>query len=243
MADYTRIREQIASTGTLRVAINLANMLLVTDRAADGTPIGVSPDMAAAIAAKLEVPVAFTCFERVGETADAIGSGQTDIGLIAREAERAKTISFTPPYCEIEATYLVPPGSDIEKIEDVDIPGRQIAVANRAAYDLYLSRTIQHAELVRSDGLGSTFEMFRDRGLPVLAGLRPALLKNAALMPGSRVLEGNYTTIEQAVGTQHGKDEASAFLRDFVAEVCQSGFVGDAIRRHGVEGRLMVAGH
>lgn len=240
-SDADAVRAEIASSGTLRVGINLSNMLLVTGKAADGAPEGVAPDMARAIAAKLGIDISLHPYPQAGLTADAIGSGEVDIGLIAHEPKRAELIAFTPAYCEIEATYMVPPGSPITRIEEVDIPGQRIAVANRAAYELYLSRTIRHAELVRMDGLPETFAMFRDQGLPVLAGLRPALIANAAEMPGARLLEGRYMTVQQAIGTQIGRPAAARFLADFAAEALASGFVKDAIERHGVTGKLIPA--
>ena len=128
----------------LRVGINLGNMLLVTDRKPDGTPVGVAPDMAARIAATLGTDVEYVCYPTPGEVGDAIDTW--DICLIAIEPKRAEIIDFCEAYVQIEATYLVPAGSPLEKIEDVDKPGIKIAVPARAAYDLYLTRTLQHAE-------------------------------------------------------------------------------------------------
>ncbi|MEL6478498.1 MAG: transporter substrate-binding domain-containing protein [Pseudomonadota bacterium] len=230
----------LAPTGTLRVGINMANMLLVTATDAQGQPQGIAPDLAKRIAHRLGVPLNLVPMPQPGHVADAIGT-EVDIGLIAREPERAETVAFTRPYAEIEATYLIAPDSPITQIDEVDQPGREIAVADRAAYDLYLKRSLAHARLVRADGLGAAFEMFRDRGMEVLAGLRPALLKNAEAYPGARVLEGRYTTIEQAVGMRPGAPEALAFLQEIVAGALTSGFVADAIDRHGVKGKLTPA--
>lgn len=236
------IRTEIAPSGTLRVGVNLSNMLLVTDRAADGTPIGVSPDMAAAIAERLDLPFEYRTYPNPGATADAMTAGEVDIVLIAIEAERAKTIAFAPAYCEIEGTYLVPAGSPITQIDQVDRPGIRIAVAERAAYDLYLTRSLQHAELVRVLGLPAAAEMFVRDGLDVLAGLRPALIENAKAIPGSRLLEGRYTTILQSIGTATDRPHAAAFLADFCRESCVSGFVASLLEKHGVADKLAVAG-
>lgn len=241
MSEIAPVLAEIAASGTLRIGINLSNILLVTGRAADGTPIGVAPDMGAAIAAKLGVPFTYTCYEQAGLTADAITGAEVDIGLIAQEPKRAETIAFSQAYCVIEGTYLVAADSEIRHIDDVDAPGRRIAVADRAAYDLYLSRTLNHAELVRAKGLPGAFALFRDQRMEVLAGLRPALIGNAAEMPGSRILDGCYTTVQQALGTQPQNTATAAFLADFAAEAVSSGFVADAIRRHGVEGKLIPA--
>ncbi|MEM7507715.1 MAG: transporter substrate-binding domain-containing protein [Pseudomonadota bacterium] len=235
------ISRALAPNGTLRVGINMANMLLVTGETANGDPAGVAPDMAAELARRLSLDLRLIPMPRPGHVADAIAGPEVDLGLIAREPERAETVAFTPPYCEIEATYLVAPDSPIREIGEVDAPGRKIAVANRAAYDLYLKRSLKHAELVRADGLPAAFEMFATEKMEVLAGLRPALLKNAEDLPGSRVLPGRYTTIEQALGCKPGRPEVSAYLAEFVAEMIASGFVADAIQRHGVAGKLEVA--
>ncbi len=236
------IRTEIAPTGTLRVGVNLSNMLLVTDRAEDGAPLGVSPDMAAAIADRLGLPYEYKTYPNPGATADAMTVGEVDIVLIAIEAERAKTIAFAPAYCEIEGTYLVPAGSRITDIDQVDRPGIRIAVAERAAYDLYLSRTLQHAELVRVLGLPAAVDLFVAEGLDVLAGLRPALIENAKDIPGSRLLDGRYTTILQSIGTATDRPAAAAFLADFCNEARASGFVAELLDRHGVAGKLAVAG-
>lgn len=235
------LRATLAPTGTLRAGINMSNMLLVTDKAADGSPVGVSPDMARRIADQLGVPVSYHPYARPGLTADAIRDGDVDIVLIAQEAQRAETIAFADAYCEIEATYLVPEGSSIRSIDDVDTPGTRIAVANRAAYDLYLTRTLKHAELVRADGLPGTVEMFLRESLDVLAGLRPALLDNCETIPGGRILEGRYTTILQSVGMARGHPKAHAFLQEVCAEARTSGFVAELIDRHSVTGKLTVA--
>ena len=231
---------ELAPTGTLRVGINTANTLLVTDREADGTPVGVAPDMARAIGARAGLPVTLHPYPLPGATADAMTAGEVDMVLIANETQRATTIAFSPAYCEIEATYLVPGDSPVATLAEVDRPGTRIAVAERAAYDLYLSRSLEHAVLVRAVGLPATVALFVDEELDALAGLRPALLENAAHIPGSRVLEGGYTTILQSVGTAPGRTEAIGFIADFCREACASGFVAGLLARHGVGGKLSV---
>lgn len=234
------VRTELAPTGTLRAGINLGNILLVTGGTNAGAPDGVSPDMARALARRLGLPVTLVPLGSPGEVADAIGR-DVDVGLIAFEPARAETIAFSPPYVEIEATYLVPAGSPLQAIGDVDREGVRIAVSDRSAYDLYLTRTLGHAELRRAKGLAGALKLFADEGLEALAGLRPALLDNATELPDARVLEGRYTTVEQAIGTRPENAAAAAFLRDFVAEAIGSGLVGRLLARHGVEGRLQVA--
>jgi polar amino acid transport system substrate-binding protein len=227
---------QLAPTGVLRAGINMSNFLLVTGRSPSGEPEGVSPDMARAIAERLGVPVHYVPYPRPGELADAAGTGAWDIGLIGAEPQRAEKIAFTAAYAEIEATYLVPPGSAITRIEEVDRPGVRIAVAARAAYDLWLERNIRHASLLRADSLDGSFALFAEQKLEALAGLRPKLLSDAERMPGSRMLDGKFMAVQQAIGTARGNDAAAAFLRGFVEEAKASGLVARLIARHGVRG-------
>lgn len=225
----------------LRAGINLGNILLVTDEAENGDPIGVAPDMAAAIAGRLGVGIKYHTYATPGEVADAAERNEWDICLIAVEPKRAEVIHFCAPYVEIEATYLVPDGSSFQSVDEVDAPGVRIAVSERAAYDLYLSRTLKHAELVRAQGLPGAFKLFKDEKLDALAGLVPALKENAEEMPGSRVLPGRYTAVQQAIGTRHGKPGLNAFVQEFIADAVSSGLVQNLIDKHGVTGKLAVA--
>ena len=227
---------QLAPTGVLRAGINMSNFLLVTGRSPSGEPEGVSPDMAGAIAERLGVPVRYVPYPRPGELADAAGTGAWDIGLIGAEPQRAEKIAFTAAYAEIEATYLVPPGSAITRIEEVDRPGVRIAVAARAAYDLWLERNIRHATLLRAESLDGSFALFAEQKLEALAGLRPKLLSDAERMHGSRMLGGKFMAVQQAIGTARGNDAAAAFLRGFVEEAKASGLVARLIAHHRVRG-------
>ncbi len=191
----------LAPHGVLRAAINLSNFLLVTGRDPDGSPTGVSPDMARELARHLGVAVELIGYKTPGELADDAVADAWDIGNIGAEPARAEAIAFTAAYCEIECTYLVPPDSPLTSIDEVDRPGVRIASAPRAAYDLWLERNIRHAELVRSPGLDGSFELFVEQRLDALAGLRPALLNQAQRLPGSRVLDGQFSSVQQAMGT------------------------------------------
>ena len=150
-------------------------------------------------------------------------------------------IAFCDAYCEIVATYLVPEGSPLKTIEDVDQPGVRIAVSERAAYDLYLTRTLKHATLHRAQGLPGAVKLFVDEGLDALAGLVPGLIKNVEEIPGSSLLEGRFTTIRQAIGTLPGRPALHAFVEEYIADAKQSGRVAELINKHGVAGKLEVA--
>lgn len=227
---------QLAPTGTLRAAINLSNFLLVTGRTPAGDPEGVSPSMAKAIADRLGVPVSYVPFPRPGELADAITDNVWDIGLIGAEPQRAEKIAFTAAYCEIAATYLVPAGSPIRSLEEVDRPGIRIASTARAAYDLWLERNIRNATLVRTESLDAACERFLADGLDVLAGLRPRLLSDVERIPGARILDGKFMAVQQAIGNARGNVAASQFLAAFVEEAKASGLVASLIDRFGAHG-------
>jgi polar amino acid transport system substrate-binding protein len=232
---------ELASTGVLRAGINLSNFLLVTGKAENGDPVGVAPDMAAEIARRLGVPLKLVPFKSPGELADAADTGAWDVGLIGAEPQRAEKTVFTPAYVEIEATYLVPADSPLKTIADVDTKGVRIAVMGRAAYGLWLERNVKNAELVRSESLASAAEQFVRDKLEALAGLRPALISDAAKVPGGRILDGRFMAVQQAIGTSRKYTAAAGFLRDFVEEAKASGFVASLIEKHKVRGLTVAA--
>jgi len=232
---------QLAPTGVLRAGINMSNFLLVVDKTESGDPIGPSPSIAKAIADALGVPLKLVPFENPSAVAAAAGTGVWDIGNIGAEPQRAAVMDFTAAYVEIEATYLVPEGSSFQTVEDVDSTGTRIAISGRSAYDLYLTRALKNAELVRSQGISGAVEIFTNDNLDALAGLRPALVKEAEKLPGTRILEGKFTAVQQAIGVQKGKAAAAQFVSDFVEEVKASGLVANLIEHHNVVGRLSVA--
>jgi polar amino acid transport system substrate-binding protein len=209
---------ELAPTGVLRAGINMSNFLLVTGKTASGDPQGVAPDMAAEIARRLNVQVAYVKYERPSILADAAGTNAWDIGLIGAEPQRAAKITFTAAYCEIEATYLVPPGSALQSVADVDRPGVRITVRRGAAYDLWLERNIKQATV-----------------------LRPQLLTDVEKLPGSKILPGNFMTVQQAIGTAKPNTAGAAFLSEFVEEAKRSGMVASLIEKHHVKGLSVAA--
>ena len=230
------VLSELAPSGVLRAGINMSNFLLVTGRSASGDPEGVAPDMARAIAQRLGVEIVYVPFPRPGELADAAERNVWDIGLIGAEPARAEKIAFSPAYVEIEATYLVPAGSRLQSFTEVDQPGIRISVAARSAYDLWLERNIRRAELVRTESLDASFEQFVSQKYEALAGLRPRLLSDVAKLPGARILDGQFTAVQQAVGTARVNTAGAAYLRDFVEEAKASGLVASLIERHHVVG-------
>jgi len=236
-----RLREQLCPTGVLRAAINMTNGLLVTSKTPSGDPAGVSPDIAAAIADELGVVLVLKPYSGPGQVADAIASNEWDIGNIAAEAERAKTIWFSPSYCEIQATYLVRRDSAFNAVSDVDAQGVRIAAKARAAYELWLREHLQQATLEVADSYEASRDLFIDQRLDALAGLRPALLAELDAVGGVKVMDESFTAVQQSIGCQPGMPEAAAYLTHFVHRAIQDGMVQDLINKHQVTGRLSVS--
>jgi len=236
-----KVIAELAPTGVLRAAINMGNFLLVTGRTPSGDPEGVAPDLAREIAARLGVPVRYVPYAKPSELANAAGTNVWDIGTIGAEPARAEKIAFTAAYVEIEATYLVPAGSPIKSIAEVDRPGRRIAVSAGSAYDLWLERNIKHAQLVRSTKTDSAYDQFVRDKLDALAGLRPGLLSDVQKLPGARILDGKFTAVQQAVGTARANQAGAAFLHAFVEEAKASGLIARLIERHHVRGLSVAA--
>ena len=227
----------LAPTGVLRAGINTGNFLLVNGTGSDGEPVGVSPSMAAVLADLLGTPLDLVTFASPGELADAVTADRWDIANIGADPARAAHIAFTAPYCEIESTYLVRGDSGIVTLADVDRRGVRIVTKQGAAYTLWLERNINQAELIRIDVSEDSLDTFVAQGLEVLAGLRPRLLRDAERLPGSRVLDGRFTAVRQAMGTPRARDGAGiAYLERFVAAAVESGFVAALIDHHGATG-------
>ncbi|MCY1235300.1 Bacterial extracellular solute-binding protein, family 3 [compost metagenome] len=237
----TIARDQLAPTGTLRVGLNLANPLLINRGADLSGPSGIAPDMARELARRLGVPVSFVPYETPGELAAAANADEWDVGLIGADPLRAAEISFTSAYLLIDATYLVPPGSPIRALDEVDREGVRIALFEGSAYDLYLRRTLRHATLRGADSIEASFRIFASQGLEALAGLRPCLLAEQERMPGSRLLDGGFTAIQQAIGTPVGRTEGAEYLQHFVEDVVSEGLVGLMIGRNDVQGVTVAA--
>jgi polar amino acid transport system substrate-binding protein len=237
MTDSTSAaRAELAPTGTLRVALNMSNFLLTATDPQTGEPGGIAADLGRELGRRLGVPVTLLPYPNPGALADAAPTGVWDVGFIGAEPQRAHAIDFTAAYVEIEATYLVPPGSPLQTIAEVDRPGVRIAVPDRSAFELYLSRSLQHAELVRVQGADNAFQRFMADKLDALAGLRPRLITDQQALPGSRLLDGNFTAVQQAAGTPKGRPAGAQYLRAFIEDIKATGLVARTIARHNVRG-------
>ena len=226
---------ELTPTGKLRAGINFQNQLLTT-LGPNGEQGGVAVEFAHELARRLAVPLEIIPYKSAGALADSVSTGAWEISVLGDEPERAAVLDFATPLTEIEATYLVPAGSPIRSIGEVDRPGMRIVSPARSAYDLYLTRTIKNAQLVPIAGSRAAEQHFVREKLDVLAGLKPALLELAPTLPGSRILDGNFTVVRHTVCTPKGRDAAAAYLRDLVEDVKASGLVAKWIEKSGVKG-------
>jgi len=233
-------KSELAPTGKLRVGINYGNFLLVTKRS-DSEYTGIAVDLGRELGKRLDVPVELVAFATAGKLADAVKAGAWDVAFLGNEPQRAGEIAFSPAYLEIEAGYLVPAGSPIRTVAEVDRKGVRVATAVNSAYDLYLSRTLKQASLVRVQGIQASYDIFVKDKLEALSGLKPRLVTDAETLPGSRVLEGRFTVVQQSVGTPQGRPAAAKYLGEFAKDVKASGFVAQAIARHAVRGVTVAA--
>ena len=225
----------------LRVGINHSNFLLSTRDPVNGAYSGIVIDLATELARRLDVAFEVVGFKNPGLMADAAQSDTWDVAFMGSEPARANVITFSSAYLEIDAGYLVPPGSPIQNINQVDREGVRIALMDKSAYDLYLSRHIKHATLIRTPSIDASFEDFARDKLEVLAGLKPRLITDASNYPGARILDGRFTAIQQSIGTPKGRDAGAKFLLEFVEEIKASGMVEALIAKHNVRG-VSVAG-
>lgn len=230
------LRNELAPTGTLRVGLNFSNFLLTAKDPATGAARGIAADIGKEIADRAGVPVTYIGFDSPGAMADRVNDNIWDIAFLGAEPARAAQIAFTAAYLEIESTYLVPAGSPIRGIDEVDRPGVRISVSNRSAYELYLSRTIKQATLLRVDGIEPSYQQFVEQKLEALAGLLPRLVSDRDRLPGSRILEGRFTAVQQAIGTVKARSQVAGWLRTFVEEAKAAGLIGQIIERNGVRG-------
>lgn len=219
--------KELAPTGKLRAAINFGNTVL-----AQREPFGgVSVDLARELGRRLRVPVEFVTYDAAGRvTADAT-KNVWDIAFVARDPERAKDIEFTDAYVIIEGAYMVPKDSPLQRNEDVDAPGMRIAVGRGSAYDLWLTRNIKRATLVRAPTSPAAIEQFVKDRLEVVANVRQPLVEYARTHPEVRLLPGRFMVIEQAMATPRGRAAGAKYLRAFVDEMKASGFVAQSLQR------------
>ncbi len=230
------VREQLAPQGKLSAAVYLGNVLLVTGRSSAGDPTGISPDICQAIADLLKVKLTLHPCTTQADVIESVASGICGIGLVGSDPSRAKGVKFTSAYVELEASYLVPEGSAIKNVSQVDQSGVRIASFFNSAYDLWLQRNLQKATLAHAESFAASCMLFGEQKLEALAGLRTSLLKTVSELPGSRVLDGQFTGIQQAIAAKDTHTEALAFLNHCVRQFVQGGLVTSLIKQYQVQG-------
>jgi polar amino acid transport system substrate-binding protein len=226
----------LAPTGNLRVGINYGNPVLATRDPNSGQLAGVAVDLARELGRRTELPVELVGFESAGKMVQGLQVAAWDVAFLAVDPGREEEINFTAPYIEIEGTYLVPPGSAIGTIADVDRDDVRIGVSGKSAYDLFLSRNLKRAQLVRASSPEAAFELIVVGKVDVLGGVRQHLVANTVKLPGCRVLDGRFMAIQQALGIPQGREAGISYLREFIEEVKSSGLVARALEDAGVQG-------
>jgi len=227
------LRNELAPTGKLRAAINYNNPLLAR-RDAAGVLTGLAVELSSELARRVGVPLEIVPVDAAGKITESAKDNVWDIGYLAIDPRRANEIDFTAAHVELEGTYLVPPGSALDKIQDVDRPGVRIAVTGESAYDLFLTRTLKHAQIVRAVNTPKSFDLLVDQQLDAVAAVRTALVTAAKRLPGCRVLSGHFMTIPQAAGVPKGRPAAARYVRAFIEEMKATGFVANALQKYGL---------
>jgi polar amino acid transport system substrate-binding protein len=229
--------QALAPTGVLRASINLGNPILANKDSHTGEPVGVSIDLARAFGEQLGVPVELVVFDAAGKSVEAVAAERADIGFFAIDPLRGADIAFTAPYVLIEGSYMVREASPLTRNDDVDRDGVQVTVGQGSAYDLFLTRELKHARIVRAPTSPTVVQTFIAQGLDVAAGVRQQLEADRLRHPGLRLLPGRFMVIQQAMGLPKSRGAAAArALGDFVEAMKASGFVAQALQRHGIDG-------
>ena len=221
----------LAPQGRLRAAINFGNVVLAQQDERTGEARGVSVALARELGRHLGVPVELVTYDAAGKVFEGLKTNDWDIAFLAIDPKRAEEIEFTTPYVVIEATYMVREESPLQSTNDVDREGHRIAIGQNSAYDLYLTRTIKHAQIVRRPTGGEALDMFLNEGLEAAAGVKEALQQFAAKHPGLRVMAGRFMAIEQAMGTPKARQAGAGYLQAFIAQARASGFVARELAR------------
>lgn len=230
---------ETATAGVARIGINFGNALL-TGRDAAGRPIGIAVELAQALAARAGLTLEIVPYDAAGRMADGARDGSWDAAFLAVDPERAQDIEFTAPYLEVETTYLVPAESSLRRLDEVDGRGVRISVSRKSAYDLFLSRTLRQAELVRTPTPPESIEAFFQQRLDALAGLRPLLMDVAEKHPQTRILDGSFMTVRQAIGVPKGRPSAAAYAEQFLRELKASEKIAEIVASNGVRGVRLV---
>ena len=234
------ISKKLAPTGELRVGLNMSNFLLVNSKDSNGLPDGVSPDIGKKLAKELNVSCKLVQFEKPGLLADAVNDDRWDIGNIACEKERSKTIDFSDPYVNIDANFIFRNKYNFKSNEEINSSGIKIAVVERSAYDLWLTDNFKNAELIKVKTIDSSHKLFREGSVDVLAGLKPKLIEELKINDDFKIISNPFTYIKQSVGIKKGNPEILHFLNDFISKLIKEGYVESLLKKHNVQNKLSI---
>ena len=234
------IAKKLAPTGVLRVGINMSNFLLVNSKDSSGLPDGVSPEVGKRLAKELNVKCELVKFAKPGILADAVNNDLWDVGNIACEKDRAKTIEFSDPYVNIDANFIVRNNSNFKTNKNIDLSGVKIAVLERSAYDLWLTENFHNAELIRADTIENSHKLFREKKAEVLAGLKPKLIEELMHSKDIKLIENPFTYINQSIGIKKGNSEIVGFLNKFILKIIKEGFIESLLKKYKVQNKLSI---
>lgn len=228
-------RAELAPTGKLRAAINLGNGVVATRDPTTGQARGIAVNVARELGRRLGVPVEYVIFDQARNAADAMQAGAVDVVFIAIEPARSAVIDFTAPYAEIAGVYAVPPNSKIRSNDEVDRPGVRITVVARSNYDLFLTRTLKNAQLLRTETTKGSEDEFVAGKVDIYAGVKQRAEDAVARVPSAHLLPGQFMSIRQAIGMSKGRAAGLAYLKDFVEDIKASGMVAREIEAEGLK--------
>ena len=234
------ISKKLVPTGVLRVGINMSNFLLINGKDSDGLPDGVSPDIGKRLARELKVECKLIQFKKPGLLADAVDENMWDVGNIACEKERRKTIDFTNPYVNIDANFMFRKKDNLKTNGDINLPGIKIAVLERSAYDLWLTENFKNVELIRVNTIEESHQLFREDKVNVLAGLKPKLIEEIKTNNDFQIINSPFTYIKQSIGIKKGNPEILDFLNKFITNLIKEGYIENLLKKHNVQNKLSI---
>ena len=234
------ISKKLAPTGVLRVGLNMSNFLLVNSKDSGGLPDGVSPDIGKKLAEELDVNCKLVEFEKPGLLADAVNDNQWDVGNIAFEKERGKTIDFSNPYVNIDANFIFRNKDNFKSNDQINSSGIKIAVVERSAYDLWLTENFKNAELIKVNTIENSHKLFREGSVDVLAGLKPKLMEEIENNNDFKIISNPFTYIKQSIGIKKGNPEILVFLNEFIFKMIKEGYVESLLKKHNVQKKLSI---
>jgi len=235
------LRKEFAPSGTLVAGINYGNPVIVQRHPSGGDPQGVGPELARELAKRLGVPIRYVTYDSAGAMGEAGKGGAWDLAFFAVDPVRAQDFAFSAPYVQIDGTYMVRADSPLKRLEDFDRKGLKISVGNKSAYDLWLTRNVKQAELVRVPTSANAIEEFLAGKVDATAGVKQPLVTTAAKVPGLRVIDGAFMTIGQASAVPKARTNAAEYLRSYIEEMKASGFVAGSLARHRIDGATVAA--